>query len=554
MSLPNELISLFAKTTNDGTPVKSETTVYGTIVEYEGDKYVKLDGSELLTPITTTVDAEPGERVTVLIKNHSATVTGNISSPAARTDTVREIGTKIDEFEIIIAGKVDTVELNAVIGRVDTLTSDNVTIKQKLTAYDADITNLKTDNVTVKGKLEAAEADIEKLVAEDATITGKLEASEADIEKLKTDNISINQKLTANTAEIKNLYAENVDISNKLTANTAEIERLEAQKLTATDADLKYANIDFSNIGKAAMEYFYANSGLIKDVTVGDATITGELVGVTIKGDLIEGNTIKADKLVVQGTDGLYYKLNFNAGNFESAEEVPTDSLHGSIITANSITAEKISVKDLVAFDATIGGFNITEKAIYSGVKESIDNTTRGTYLDNEGQIAFGDSNEYLKYYKDAEGKYHLEISASTMKFSSSGETVETIVVESNTAAKEALDKANELQNRADSGEFDAVTLRIDSSRGTVFKNNAISTVLSVVIFRGSQRITDSETMKSIFGSSAYLEWSWQKMDESSFGTIVSTDSRLGDNGFTLTLSPADINTKAVFSCSLITD
>ena len=36
-----------------------------------------------------------------------------------------------------------------------------------------------------------------------------------------------------------------------------------------------------------------------------------------------------------------------------------------------------------------------------------------------------------------------------------------------------------------------ATTLRIDSSRGTVFKNNAVSTVLSAVIYHGSQRITD---------------------------------------------------------------
>ena len=64
---------------------------------------------------------------------------------------------------------------------------------------------------------------------------------------------------------------------------------------------MKYASIDFSNIGIAAMKKFYSESGLIKNVVVGDQTITGELVGVTIKGDLIEGNTIKADKLVIKG-------------------------------------------------------------------------------------------------------------------------------------------------------------------------------------------------------------------------------------------------------------
>lgn len=36
---------------------------------------------------------------------------------------------------------------------------------------------------------------------------------------------------------------------------------------------------------------------------------------VTIKGDLIEGNTIVADKLVMKGDDGLFYKLNISAAN-----------------------------------------------------------------------------------------------------------------------------------------------------------------------------------------------------------------------------------------------
>jgi hypothetical protein len=101
------------------------------------------------------------------------------------------------------------------------------------------------------------------------------------------------------------------------------------------------------------------------------------------------------------------------------------------------------------------------------------------------------------------------------------------------------------------SGE-DATVLRIDSSRGTVFKNNAVSTVLSAVIYHGSQRITDQTTLQTVFGSGAYLEWSWQRMDEDRFGVISSSDSRLGENGFTFTLSPDDVDTKVTFQCNLI--
>jgi len=99
----------------------------------------------------------------------------------------------------------------------------------------------------------------------------------------------------------------------------------------------------------------------------------------------------------------------------------------------------------------------------------------------------------------------------------------------------------------------DAVTLRIDSSRGTVFKNSEVNTVLHVVIFHGGNTITDATAMRKEFGTAAHLEWQWQRIGESTFGTILSTDSRLTDEGFSLLLNPDDVDTKVVFRCQLVT-
>lgn len=245
-----------------------------------------------------------------------------------------------------------------------------------------------------------------------------------------------NKRIYSDLMLAKELIAKKVDAewvkANTVQAETIasinnELQNIYNNYLKSETADIKYANIDFSNIGKAAMEYFYAHSGLIKNVVVGDQQITGELIGVTIKGDLIEGNTIVAEKLVIKGDDGLYYKLNTDGMDVE-AEQTEYNSLNGSIIRAKSITATKIAVDDLVAFDATIAGFNITDEAIYSGVKESALNTTRGIYLDKDGQLAFGDSNNYLRFYKDSSGRYKLEISAESMNFSSTGASVEDTI------------------------------------------------------------------------------------------------------------------------------
>lgn len=98
----------------------------------------------------------------------------------------------------------------------------------------------------------------------------------------------------------------------------------------------------------------------------------------------------------------------------------------------------------------------------------------------------------------------------------------------------------------------DAVTLRIDSSRGTVFKNSEVSTVLNIVIFKGGKTITDAASMRAEFGSNAYLEWQWQRIGEATFGTILATDSRISNEGFALSLTPSDVDTKVVFKCQLI--
>ena len=111
-----------------------------------------------------------------------------------------------------------------------------------------------------------------------------------------------------------------------------------------------------------------------------------------------------------------------------SAEQTDYNSLNGSVITAKSITAEKVAVDDLVAFGATIGGFHITDSALYSGVKTSANNTTRGTFMNDDGEFAVGDGSNYVKFFKDTDGQYKLAISASSIKFGTSGPAIDEAI------------------------------------------------------------------------------------------------------------------------------
>ena len=396
MALSSDLISQFAKVTKDDTKDKNKASVaYGTVVEENDVLYAKLDGSDLLTPVSTTTELKPGERITVTLKNHSAIVTGNISSPSARTDDVKELDNKVEAH----GNTIKSIDNNII--------SINNTVKEIGNTVDSQGNKITVieNNVTAQGNT------IESI---DNTVKSQGNTIEAINNDIGIYNSSF-QITDGVVTGIKGFDTEWIKTKD-----------LESDHAVITTLDNKYANIDFSNIGIADIGHFFSKSGIIGNIVVGDQTITGELVGVTIKGDLIEGNTIVADKLVIKGDDGLYYKLNTDGVTTET-EQTDYNSLNGSVIRAQSVTADKIAVTDLVAFDATIAGFRITEDSLYSGVKSSADNTTRGIYLGKDGQAAFGDSNNYLKYYKDTDGKYKLSISAESLTFTTGKNVAEAI-------------------------------------------------------------------------------------------------------------------------------
>ena len=213
MGLSNDLISQFVKATNDTKKEKTEKTVYGKIVDDNGTLKVRLDGADekVLTPIITTSNVKAGDRVIVLIKNHSATVIGNTSSPSTTVSDVEGINNKITEFETAIGGKVDTGDLNAQSARIDSLNSQVVIIQKDLFAVQGNIETLQADTSEVKEKLAANSADIETLKTTKldisvaattyATITN-LEAANATISNLQSDYSNfktlVNNKITVN--------------------------------------------------------------------------------------------------------------------------------------------------------------------------------------------------------------------------------------------------------------------------------------------------------------------------------------------------------------------
>lgn len=411
-----------------------------------GNLSVILDGADEAnpTPAISSIDIDDRTRVSVEFINRQLVITGSTQTPAitvqAANGLFEEVDAKIGNFENLYASKAEVGDLV-----VETINGSELIVKK------ADIEALETDVVNVKDTLNSQNATISNLEANMADFRN-LESDYADFKiKVNAKDLEVSGRLDANQASIDSLDASNVTITGLLDAQTAEIEDLKVTKgkfdiletdfavikgdlltsgLYAEDGTIiklenTYADIKFAHIGEEAVNNLYAKKGTIGAASIdkNGIHVAGDVTGIHIYGDVIEGNTIKAESLIIKGSDGLYHQLNVDGGikiedlSDEQQEEY-NSKLHGSNIIANSITADQIYVNDLSALDATIGGFHITEDSIYSGVKESVNNTTNGIYMDDEGQISIGNTSSYLKFYKDDEGQYQLDISASSLKMS----------------------------------------------------------------------------------------------------------------------------------------
>ena len=446
MSLSKNLINQFVKVVNYEKKESKESTVNGTYKLIDGVKYVQIDGSDIWTPVNSMVQADDGDRVKVSIKDHNATITGNITNPSAGSSSVQDLKDTVDEHGntikqinnsieqqgnsiIQIDNSIKQVE-NTILQYDNTINQQNNKIQQfenTIIQQNNTIEQIGNDISQVGDKIESMNNTI---ISQGNTITQHDNLIEQQGNLISQQGNIISQQGT--TLETFNSQIKIINSGFKIEDGVLTgLSDIIVEKLKTDSLDATYANIDFTNINYAAVKKIFTESGIIKDLVVEEGNITGELVGVTIKGDLIEANTLRADALVVKGENGLYYKLNVDAlgETTASSDEKYQNGLDGSVIVANSITAEKISVSDLVAFDATIGGFNITENSIYSGVKDSVNNTTRGIYFNNNGEFAVGDARNFMKYFYDGTDRvYKLQISAGSIIMGGSSETIEETI------------------------------------------------------------------------------------------------------------------------------
>lgn len=429
--LTRDVLKDFADIVIDESNKDEEVTAYGTTVESDGVDYVKLDGSSLLTPITTTTDIKPGERVLVLIKNHQAVIIGNSSNPSAGSQELNNLKetVNLDKATIkdLVANNVtinDSLKANS--ARIDSLEATNVEINGKLTADRADITRLDTEKLNADeadiryakvDELRATSADIVKLNADyakfkDASVK-RLDANEASIQDLDA------KKLSAEAADIKYLTIDNAKATylqagdftaykatvENLLAAKANIKDLEAEYLKASQIEANYAkisaldavtaNIETLNTDLANVEKLVANKAEISDLNAANAkieTLNTDLANVTklvaskVDADYVQAEIVKANQTITDDLKALHAVVDTLDTKYATIEQ-----LDAAKANLEDLVAKKADISELNAAKATIGELNglvaninsILSGSIGTGTLQTIHLTAENVVIDD---------------------------------------------------------------------------------------------------------------------------------------------------------------------------
>ena len=468
MGLSYDLISEFVKITNDKKEKPKEGTVYATIVGSGDTKYVKIDGSDLLTPMDTTTDIEDGERVTVMIKDHKATVTGNITSPS------------------VSSGTVNTVVGNAV-GENFTVVNSQI---ENLVAKDSYLENAYVQNSQVVNSkienLEAADSRIENSVIENFNVIDgvvqDLRATNADIEVLHAD-----------FAEIKTL------VNGNLTSDNILAFKITADKVTVEDAFIKDAMVDTISAAKI-------NAGRINTNMV---SIGSEDGGMLITGSTQQFTDKNGNVRIQIGKDA--------SGDFTFI--LYGEDGRGQIINQNGITATAIGdgliVNDMINNNANISGDKLNISSVITNINNDNSTTIQSSkvYLDGQKQsleVAFNSLKTQVDTIQDITISGDLtavieQVQTNTTKIEANASSISTLISEDTAIKKQVTDLENNVieSNNTLTSKYTTLNQSLEGFKTSVADTYATKSTVNDLSTNLSTNYSTTSTMNSAINQKA---------------------------------------------------
>lgn len=100
----------------------------------------------------------------------------------------------------------------------------------------------------------------------------------------------------------------------------------------------------------------------------------------------------------------------------------------------------------------------------------------------------------------------------------------------------------------------DGAVIELLPSNGSTFRRKGETTTIHAAVVQGAERMADIGTLRKAFGQGASVKWEERQAGSPSWTEIAATDSRIGDDGFSLTVSEEDVNKDATYRWSVVTE
>ena len=353
-----ELLSELVKATTEEHPKrkKKDTNLYGTVVIYDGKTYVKIDGSDMLTPVFTTSEMNAGDRVVLKITDHNATVTGNITNPSASgkgiDDRILQVESdfeqKLDGFKMEVTGSfVSNDDLNTVKQELSDLADSKISEANQ--ALRSDFTNLENRIQTSQSAFEQDFNSFKTTVA--GTYLTKQEFEDSDVGSLSASISSLEQDLTGFKTTVAGTYVTSETHQADINNLNTDITELNTNFINAK----KDIDANKTNIGTLQTSF----STLEQDLTGFRSTVASTYVTKDTYNDTndtltsaISGNASDIYSLTtrVSQVEQTADKISFIVASGDSASSmVLTDEFYSLVSDNITLTADKITVEGLTS-------------------------------------------------------------------------------------------------------------------------------------------------------------------------------------------------------------
>lgn len=401
MGLSSELASQFAKVTNDSSRNTNGTKLYGTITMLGEVPHVKLDGTEELTPISRTVEVAEGDRVEVMIANHSATVTGNLTDPSIGVVRAGNLETRIEQTakqitltaedleKKLTASITETAEgIRSEVSDLDGRLSGNITTVENGIRNDM-ATSLASMSETLTGLSNDLTGLGEDLTGLEESTNSSISTINASIESITLNVSNLDSKITQTAAEIRSEVSAKVTDLNATIVNTetgirdtinVEVANLDS-KITQTatsiqtDVSAKFKTVDgeiekFSTFKQTVEGFSFMGTGGTVKISGGDINLTGAISFSDLSDATTKQQEINA--------------INSTASSALSTANGAASTASSALSTANdaaSTASSALSTANSAASDAD-SAYSRATTAINNAKKIANGTYSGGTFID----------------------------------------------------------------------------------------------------------------------------------------------------------------------------